>query len=249
MALTLHDTLLKKEEKNEFWFPGRWAGGVALILAPALLLTGVLLRIRFPFFFPDQLAAYKNQPALIFASYSAFLAGNILLWPAVITLARLIGLRRPGWGVWSGTFVLFGLFARTFHAGVDHLAFQLVDFQGLEPATAAISASYGAFHIVSVLSGTIMFGWLLLAIGAYLSGTLGLLRSIALGLMAALMLGVLKGSTVVSIVATAGLCIAMCPLGFKVLKEGEKPPLRTLLLWVGAVMLVIVLLFFFGQAG
>jgi len=34
-------------------------------------------------------------------------------------------------------------------------------------------------------------GWIALAIGSYLSGTLGLLRSIRLGLMSALMIGVL----------------------------------------------------------
>ncbi|QEC54160.1 hypothetical protein FRZ59_04320 [Anseongella ginsenosidimutans] len=219
------------------------------MLAPVLLLAGVLLRIQFSFFFPDQLAAYESHPALIFASYSAFLAGNILLWPAVITLARLIGLKKPGWGIWGGVFVLFGLFARTFHAGVDHLAFQLVDVQGLQPAIDAVSGSYGAFHIVSVLTGTIMLGWILLAAGAYLSGTLGLIRAIALALMSALMLGVLKGSTVVSVIATAGLCIAMCPLGIRVLHNGQRPAARAVLAWSAAVALVIILLYFFGQAG
>ncbi|HXE61953.1 MAG TPA: hypothetical protein VN519_00340 [Bryobacteraceae bacterium] len=38
-------------------FPDRWVGGVSMVLAPALLLTGVLLRIRFHFFFPQQLQA------------------------------------------------------------------------------------------------------------------------------------------------------------------------------------------------
>jgi hypothetical protein len=58
--------------------------------------------------------------------------------------------------------------------------------------------SYGAFHAVSGLSGAIVFGWIILAIGAYLSGTLGRIRSIALALMSALMIGVLKGSSVTS---------------------------------------------------
>lgn len=236
-------------KENNFWFPGRWVGGTTLILAPMLLLAGVLLRIRFPFFFPDQLAAYDMHPKLMFASYSAFLAGNILLWPAVITLARLIGLKKPVWALWGGSFVLFGLFARTFHAGIDHLAFQLVEVQGVESATQAIAGSYGSFHIISVFNGAIMSGWVLLAIGAYLSGTLGLVRAIALALMAALMLGVLKGSSVVSIVAVAGLCIAMCPLGVQVLREDRKLPLRVIFSWYLAVVAAVVLLYFFGQAG
>lgn len=237
------------DRENDFWFPGRWVGGTALILAPVLLLTGVLLRIQFPFFFPEQLAAYEAHSALMFASYSSFLAGNILLWPAVITLARQIGARKPGWAIWGGAFVLFGLFARTFHAGIDHLAFQLVEIEGLESATRAIADSYGAFHIVSVFNGAILLGWILLAIGAYLSQTLGWVRALSLALMSALMLGVLKGSSPASVMATAGGCLAMCPLGLRVLNDGPKPARWKVLNRSFIVVLVIVLLFFFGQAG
>ncbi len=61
----------------------------------------------------------------------------------------------------------------------------------MQTATQTVAASYGAFHVVSALSGTILFGRILLAMGAYLSSTLGLIRSLALGLMSALMIGVL----------------------------------------------------------
>ena len=37
-----------------FTFPGRWVGGTALVLGPPLLLVGVLLRVRFDFFFPPN---------------------------------------------------------------------------------------------------------------------------------------------------------------------------------------------------
>ena len=59
-------------------------------------------------------------------AYGAVAAGNALLWPAVATLAHLISGTRPRWATWGGTLAILGLFARTFHAGVDHLAFQLV---------------------------------------------------------------------------------------------------------------------------
>src|ERR1035437_6618728 len=77
-------------ELTEQWFPGRSLGGTSMILGPLLLLTGILLRIQFHFFFPQQLAAFHQHPMLITASYNCFLAGNLLLWPAVITIARLI---------------------------------------------------------------------------------------------------------------------------------------------------------------
>jgi hypothetical protein len=111
---------------------------------------------------------------------------------------------------------------RTFHAGVDHFAFQLVHVQNLGRATQAVADSYtavscGPFSLIGVLGFAVLFGWPVLANGAYRSGLLGMLRSVALGLMAALMAGVLKGSTVVSVVATAGLSIALVPLGIQML--------------------------------
>ena len=231
------------------WFPGRWVGGVSLVVGPLLLLTGVLLRIPFHFFFPQQLAAVQAHPTLMLAAYSAFLAGNIVLWPGIVTLARLIGATRPGWAKWGGTLAIFGLFARTFHAGVDHLAFQLVRIQGVETATRVVGDSYGAFHVVKTLNFAIMFGWILLAIGAYRSATLGPLRSLALGLMGALMMGVLKGSSAVSVVATAGLCVALVPLGFRVMRDGPMPAPRTFLGYTLLVIVGLTVMFLLGQAG
>src|ERR1051325_9070366 len=128
---------------TEVWFPGRWIGGTALLVAPLLMLTGVLLRARFPFFFPHQLEAFSQHPSLITAAYSCFLAGFILLWPAILTLARFIEITRPGWAQWGASLALFGLFARTFHAGLDHLAFQLARAQGVRAATEFVAGSYG----------------------------------------------------------------------------------------------------------
>ena len=59
-------------QRGTFWFPGRWVGGVALIAGPVLLLSGVLL------------AAFAAHPTRMVGSYSLFLAGNMLLWPAVL---------------------------------------------------------------------------------------------------------------------------------------------------------------------
>jgi hypothetical protein len=220
-----------------------------MILGPLLLLAGVLLRMQFHFFFPQQLAAFQENPHLIAASYGCFLAGNIAMWPAIATLARLIGLAKPGWALWGGSLAMFGLFARTFHGGVDHLAFQLVRLQGLELATKTVADSYGAFHVVSGLNATVLFGWIVLAAGAYFAGTLGLLRSIALGLMAALMTGVLKGSSAMSLVCVAGLCSALVPLGITVLREPPIPGAPIFAGWFALLIGFVALLFYIGQLG
>jgi hypothetical protein len=219
-----------------------------MALAPPLLLTGVLLRIPFHFFFPQQMEAYAAHPALVTASLNCFVAGNIALWPAIVALAQKIGEKRPLWA-WGGSFTLFGLFARTFHSGADHIAFQMDRILGVKTATSTVAASYGAFHIVSALNGAILFGWILLAIGAYLSRTLGLIHSIALGLMSALMMGVLKGSSATSVIATGGLCLALVPLGIEMLTAQPRPKMRTALAWSAVVIAVAAALFVLGQLG
>ena len=110
---------------------------------------------------------------------------------------------------------------------MDHLAFQLVRVQDLKLATKAVADFYSAFHITAALNGAILFGWVILTIGAYLSGTLSVFRAVVLACMATLMMGVLKGSSPVSIITVSGLCIALVPLGVRVLKEARHPDRRT----------------------
>ena len=236
-------------DTHTYWFPGRWLGGTSMIFGPLFLLGGVVARSQFHFFFPQQLAAFRDRPALVTGAYASFLAGNILMWPAIATLARLIGHSKPKWATWGGSLVIFGLFARTFHGGVDHLAFQLVRIEGLDSATKTVAESYGAFHIVSGLTACILAGWFVLAVGAYLSSIMGALRALALGLMSALMIGVLKGSSVTSVIATSGLCVALVPLGISVLNTPPKPHWRQFVRWFLFLAVLIAVLFYIGQQG
>ena len=217
-----------------FHFPGRWIGGGSLILGPLLIATGALLRARFHFFAPQQLAAYQEHPTLVTAAYSFYSFGSVVLCFGILALANRIGRWSPVWAAWAGCLAIVGLFNRTFSAGVDHLAFQLVRVQGLDPAFQAVSDSYRAFHVFRYVNGAIMIGWVLLAIGAYRSGTLGRFRSFALGLMVMLPFGTLKGTEIRSI-ALVGLCVALIPLGVSMLREA--PPLsRRAKFWILAVI-------------
>jgi hypothetical protein len=72
---------------GSYQFPGRWIGGIALIAGPMVWLTGVLLRLPFHFFFPQQLAAYEQAPGRMFAAYSCVLVGQILVALGVIAAA------------------------------------------------------------------------------------------------------------------------------------------------------------------
>lgn len=230
-------------------FPGRWVGAASLVLGPTLLLTGMLLRLRFDFFFPAQLSAYEHHPDLMTAAYGCVAAGWLLLAPGVVYLAARIRERCGELALWGGVFTLLGLFARTFHAGVDHLAFRLASVQGAESATRTVGETYGAFHIFSALNAAVMLGWILLAAGAHRSRVLGPFRAAALALAAAMPLGVLKGTTPLSVAAAVGLCAGLVPLGIAVWRDGPTPPAATVagrLLLVGAVGAAMVLV---GRAG
>ncbi|WP_201761306.1 MULTISPECIES: hypothetical protein [unclassified Nonomuraea] len=234
-------------------FPGRWVSAVALIAGPTLLMTGILLRSRFHFFFPDQLAAYTRHPELVTAAYASFACGVILLCPAVMTLAHRIAATRPLWGLWGGCLVIAGLFTRTFQYGTDHLAFHLTDALGLPAMIGGIEHYYAAWwdtqwHPFRMLSGAAFAGWIVLAVGAYRSGALGLGRSVALGLMSALALGTLKGTQIPqSVIAVGGLCVALVPLGFSLLRDGP-PPSRRAVFWLAVVIAWLVLGAVFGSA-
>ncbi|RCG17747.1 hypothetical protein DTL70_27190 [Streptomyces diacarni] len=230
-------------------FPGRWVGGASLVVGPSLVLAGVLLRARFDFFFPAQLSAYEHHPALMTTSYSLVAAGWVLLWPGGALLAADIGARHRELAVWGGAFAMLGLFARAFHAGVDHAHFQLVTSQGAVSATRSVSEAYGAFHVFSTLNAALMGGWILLAFGAYRARVLGPMRATVLALASAMPLGVLKGTTIWSVTAAAGLCVALLPLGITAWRTGPVPRPATV---VGRFVLVGAVgaaMFFFGQAG
>ncbi|MBG0813726.1 hypothetical protein [Planomonospora sp. ID82291] len=234
-------------------FPGRWVSAISLIAGPTLIMTGTLLRSPFYYFVPYQLTAYTQHPALITAAYTCFALGFVLLLPAVVTLAQRICATSPMWGLWGGCLVIVGLFTRTFQFGTDHLAFHLTDVLGLPTMLDGIDGYYDAWrdthwHPFRSMSGPAFFGWIVLAIGAYRSGALGLGRSISLGLMSVLALGTLKGTEPQSFLAVGGLCLAFIPLGVSLLRNGPRPTRRAMI-WVAVLIGVHVLMTAFGPRG
>jgi len=67
--------------------------------------------------------------------------------------------------------------------------------------------------------------------------------------MSALPRGVLKGITISSFIATVGLCIAFLPLGIKVLKTGPQLKWKAILIWIPLTFVLLVIFYYFGQAG
>lgn len=233
-----------------FTFPGPWLGGVSLVGGPLLLLSGTLLRLGVPFFFPHQLDAYHQRPALIATAYALSLAGLIVLWPGVVAVAARVGATRPGWAVWGGVLVVSGLFARTFHHGATTFAFALTDGHGPAFTTTAVGAYYAYPEwIAASLTLAVMSGWIVLACGCYLSGILRLLPAVGLALMSGLMIGVLKGSTWASVVQVAGLAVAFVPLGVTMLRGATRPSRRTVARTAPPLVLFLVASIVLGRLG
>lgn len=204
---------------DALWRHTRRIGGVCMVIAPALFLAAELLRIRFPYPVPQQLAAYRSHPAVMTASYSLSTVGLIALLPAFVTLAVLIGRTRPGWGVAGGAVATIGLLVNAFYEGWSHVAFTLVDALGPEAATRVVADTYASFSVMYPITFIDNLGWILLAVGAYLSRTLGWFRVLCLASMAAHVSGVLKGGTVAGIIEVVAMGVALVPLGVRVVRS------------------------------
>ncbi|RZQ60697.1 hypothetical protein EWH70_28515 [Amycolatopsis suaedae] len=236
------------------WFPGRWIGGACLIVAPVLMLVGTPLRSPFHFFFPQQLAAQQQHPAVMAAAYACFALGNVLLFPAVVTLCRGIVRTRPVWAYWGGTLVVLGLFTRAYHAGTDQIVFVLSGTRGVESAGQLVADYYGAWgamtwHPFRILGGATLAGWIVLAVGAWRSGVLRPLGAVSLALMSVHAFGTLKGTQVpVSILATGGLTVALVPVGVYLLRAGPGPT-RKAIGWIVVTASLLTLGALFGPRG
>ncbi|TWF93208.1 hypothetical protein FHU35_1548 [Saccharopolyspora dendranthemae] len=181
---------------------------------------------------PRELAAYAQDPALVTAGYALFAGGTILLFPAVLTFARIVAARCPRLGWWGGTLFATSLFARLYYSGVELTAFRLVDALGLDQATQVVldsyaELSYGLWRIPVTAALGALVGIVLLVIGAFRAGVIGLGRAALLLSFGWVFMGVLKESDLVFGVLGGGVavCLVFIPLGITVLRD-RIPPLH-----------------------
>lgn len=224
--------------------PGR---AVALIVGPVLWLAGLVVRHlavetagfspqqrrwfdEQSFAAPEQLAAYAHNPELVTAGYALFAAGTILLCPATIAFARIVAATHPRLAVAGATAFVAGLFSRWYFAGVEVTAFELVDEFGLQRATdfvmeSYVDLSYGLWRIPVTASAGSIVGMVLLAVGAYRAGVLGLVRCALLVSFGWVFMGVLKESSLLGVLhGGVSVCLVFIPLGVQLLRERAAVP-------------------------
>lgn len=199
--------------------PGTWISAASLIISPVLFLLGEVLRIGAAYPFSDQLSFYADHKGLMSISYGISALSLMLMWPGVLAVAHLIGRARPAWSVAGGTLAITGLLVNTFHEGMNLMAFRMVEELGTDTATGAVAGSYADPYLIYPLVFTDNLGWIVLAVGAYLSRTMGWLRSLGLLIMCAHVSGLLKGATALGVFYDVGLCAAFIPLGVSLLRH------------------------------
>jgi hypothetical protein len=236
----VHKWLSPEPVRSDAWFPGPVIGGLALIAGPVLWCVGLLLRYLpnrmglIPadrvadldaqmFAAPTELAMYAANPALVATGYAVFLLGAAVLFATYATLGRIAAVASPRLALWGAALLILSLFARFFHAGAETTAFQLVDLQGADAATAFVLQSYqtiayGPWRIPVWCSAGQFLGVVLLTVAAYRARFFGLAQCAAMIWGGWLWAGVLKESHLMDVIASAAVCAVLVPLGIRLLR-------------------------------
>ena len=153
-------------------------------------------------------------------------------------LAYLAARSSPWLATVGGLLVILGLVARVFFAGVDQMAFQLVDAQGLDAAATTVldtyvDISYGPWRIPVTAAFGQYLGMPLLAAALYRARIFGGVRILMLLWFATMWIGVLKAAGWWDVVASSALFVALATLAIQLMRHG-RPKLRhdrSLLRW------------------
>lgn len=245
-------------------FPGRILGGLTLIVGPLLWASGLFVQWLArksanltpaelddldadAFAAPMLLVVHSRAPELSTAGWALLLLGILLLIPAMISLSHITAKRAPLIATLGVGLMILGLGARLFYLGMDATAFNLVDRLGPDAASPLFLDGYGdlayAFwRVPVVISVGTIFGSILLAVAAYRSRSLGLVRCLLILPSGWLGMGVLKEHE--PGFGGLGLALALVPCGVALLRNREprsrvffddasrkRGPLRDLVSW------------------
>ena len=179
----------------------------------------------------EQLSAYAANPALTTAGYATFLLGAVLLIPATAALAYLAAPHSPRLALWGGLLVIFGFLARVYFAGVEQLAFDMVDSQGVDAAAATVlgdyaGVSYGPWRIPVIAAVGQYLGMPLLAAALYRAKIFGSARILVLLWSATMWGGVLKSAGWSDVASALLLFAVLTALAVRLGRDGRPAPRR-----------------------
>lgn len=204
--------------------------GLAMVLAPAFVLVGMILH-------PDgategsaQLAVVTEEAGRWTAAHLVLLAAAALALPAVLGLMHMLRERRAAYGHVGGALALLGLLALVGVIAIELVVGQMADGSRAEMVALFERLSSSASITVPFFFGSFAFGigTAVLGLGLYEARAVGWWQAIALALagVALVVAGPLT-STVLAIIGAALLVAGLGSIGWTVLTESDADWERT----------------------
>lgn len=192
-----------------------------MIAAPIILIAATFVGMNvYKALGVDYVHAMGQHMVRTAVTFNLVVAGMILLMLAVIGLAGRLADRGSGIGRWGGILAVIGLLGPLFFNGVYFAGFQLAG-TGSEAAAGAMidRAQIIPSNVINLAGPALVFGFVLLAIGAGRARVLNRFSAWALGLTCIIPAGFISGHLAISTIGFAGAAVALVPLGINILRQ------------------------------
>ena len=199
--------------------------GLAMVLAPLLVLVGAILHPSSAADAASELAAAGGATGRWTAAHLVLLASVVIAVPAVLGLMHMLRERRATYGHLGGGLALMGLMAFTGLLAIELVIGQMADM-GSRLAMVALLARIGSTAAITVpfLFGTFLFGLgtIVLGLGLYEARAVEWWQALALAVAGvALVIAGPVASSAVAIVGAAILLVGQGSIGMMVLAESD----------------------------
>jgi hypothetical protein len=199
-------------------FPGRFWGGLCLVVAPLAGIVATLLAIGIysatSADFAKGMAEHRGRMLL---ATNLDVIGIALGAFAVLSVAHRITLTHRRLGIWGGVLTIIGLFGPAFFMGIYFGALQIA---AKDPAATAklLTDSQKLTGVINISGPALVAGFILLGVGARKAGLLGTARSVALAATLLLPFGFVFDVSPSATLGFVAMAIALVPIGLQDLR-------------------------------
>jgi hypothetical protein len=202
-------------------FPGRFWGGLCLVVAPLVGTASTLLAIGIysatSADFAKGMAEHRGRMLL---ATNLDVIAIVLAAFAVLSLARRITVTHRRLGIWGGVLTMVGLFGPAFFIGIYFGALQIA---AKDPAATAklLTDSQKLTGVINIAGPALVVGFILLGVGARKAGLLGTTRSVALAATLLLPFGFVFDVSPIATLGFVAMAIALVPMGVQDLRHAR----------------------------
>jgi hypothetical protein len=207
-------------------FPGRWATGISMLVAPIVLAVMCLLASGiYKYFGRPFLSAMAAQPVITEIFLNVVPLAIFLLMLAAVGLAGATRGTAPRLSDLGGGAALLGLCGPIFFVAIEFSGFQLSSPKYLAAGAYMYDQANMVPRISLNISGpAIILAFILLAVAARKAGLMGRFRAVCLAATGLLPFGFIGAFLPISALGFVGCAIALAPLGLRWLRAGSPSP-------------------------